>query len=328
VVHVKPYAVIVDYRWLNFAEDQAQAPVQVWCVRETKPFPIMPGQESGFHQLRIWQQERARRHVARLLRDQDRAATFRRQRFAKAGDRAGHATGSVLQAGDGVNDASAGRRFGHCGFFLTNSKCRILRGNTPCNTPVDTNLDSPQRTVDLSAYRAAGFDRGASFVTEGLWLVVSLVLFRLCPFSLSALKRAVLRMFGARVGDGVVIKPDVRITFPWKLTLGDHVWLGEESWLLNLAPIEVASHSCISQRAFLCTGSHDYKSPTFNLIVSPIVVEQGAWVGAAAWVGPGVRIGRQAILAANSVATQSLEPSGIYQGNPAVLIRNRELRFD
>ena len=158
---------------------------------------------------------------------------------------------------------------------------------------------------------------------EALWLVISRALFQGCPFPVSALKCAVLRWFGASVGQGVVIKPEVKITFPWKLKLGDHVWLGEQCWLLNLAPIDIGSSACISQRAFLCTGNHNYKSPTFDLITKPIRVEQGAWVGAAAFVGPGVKVGTHAVLTAGSVAAKDLEPYGIYQGNPAVLVRKR-----
>ena len=127
------------------------------------------------------------------------------------------------------------------------------------------------------------------------------------------------------VGAGVVIKPNVRITFPWKLTLGDHVWVGEECWLLNLAPILVESHVCISQRAFLCSGSHNYKSRTFDLILKEIKIERGVWIGAGAWMGPGVRAGSHAVLTACSVATKDLEPYGIYQGNPAVLVRKRKI---
>jgi putative colanic acid biosynthesis acetyltransferase WcaF len=179
--------------------------------------------------------------------------------------------------------------------------------------------------VDLSGYTNVGFERGAGAVKEGLWMLVSLLLFRLCPLPLYGLKKSILRWFGARIGEGVVIKPDVRITFPWKLTLGDYVWLGEGCWLLNLAPITIESHTCISQRAFLCTGSHDYKSATFDLQVRPIVIERGAWLGACAWVGPGVRVGEHAVLTASSVAGKDLEPSGIYQGNPARLIRYRKI---
>jgi putative colanic acid biosynthesis acetyltransferase WcaF len=139
----------------------------------------------------------------------------------------------------------------------------------------------------------------------------------------SALRVFWLRWFGAKIGKGVVIKPQVKITFPWKLEMGDHVWLGEECWLLNLERITIGSNVCISQRAFLCTGSHNYKSPAFDLIVKPIQVEEGAWIGAGAWVGPGIRVGTHAVLTAGSVATSDLQPFGIYQGNPAVLIKQR-----
>src|SRR5476649_2377519 len=120
--------------------------------------------------------------------------------------------------------------------------------------------------VDLSRYTAGKFDRDAGVLKESLWLVVSLILFRLCPFSFSALKRAVLRAFGASIGRNVTIKPQVNITFPWKLTVGNHVWLGEECRLLNLERVIIGSNVCISQRAVLCTGSHDYKRATFDLI--------------------------------------------------------------
>jgi len=177
--------------------------------------------------------------------------------------------------------------------------------------------------VDLSKFSNPEFGRGASRFREVLWLLTSLLLFQLCPVNLSRLKCFVLRSFGAKIGRGVVIKPQVKITFPWKLTLGSHVWLGEECWLLNLERITIADHVCLSQRALLCTGNHDYKSPTFDLIVKPIQVESGAWLGAGAFVGPGVKVGSHAVLTAGSVATDDLQPFGIYRGNPAILVRQR-----
>src|ERR1022692_929675 len=177
--------------------------------------------------------------------------------------------------------------------------------------------------VDLSRYRPQDFDRGASAWKEALWIIIRLVLFQLCPLSLSPLKRMVLRAFGARVGRNVTIKPQVKITFPWKLTIGDHVWLGEECWLLNLERIVIGNNVCISQRAFLCTGSHNYKLPSFDLIVKPITLENGSWIGADAWIGPGVTVGTHAVLTAGSVAGKSLEPYGIYRGNPAKLVKQR-----
>jgi putative colanic acid biosynthesis acetyltransferase WcaF len=177
--------------------------------------------------------------------------------------------------------------------------------------------------VDFSRYTTGRFDRGAGVVKEGLWLVVSFILFRLCPFSFSALKCAVLRLFGAEIGQKVTIKPQVKITFPWKLVVGNHVWLGEECWLLNLEQIIIGSNVCISQRAFLCTGSHNFKLATFDLITLPIKLEDGAWIGAGAWVGPGVTVGSHAVLTAQSVVSKNLEAYGIYRGNPAELVKQR-----
>jgi putative colanic acid biosynthesis acetyltransferase WcaF len=177
--------------------------------------------------------------------------------------------------------------------------------------------------TELSSFSSGQFDRGAGVVKESLWLLVSLFLFRLCPVSLSAVKRTTLRAFGAKIGRGVLIKPQVKITFPWKLEVGDHVWLGEECWLMNLEKIVIQSNVCISQRAFLCTGSHNYKLSTFDLITKPISVGEGAWIGAGAWIGPGVKVGDEAVLSACSVATKNLESRGVYQGNPAVLVRKR-----
>jgi putative colanic acid biosynthesis acetyltransferase WcaF len=179
--------------------------------------------------------------------------------------------------------------------------------------------------VDLSKFSTGGFDRGASRFKETLWVLVRCLFSApTCPLP-SALRVFFLRWFGAKIGKGVVIRSRVNITFPWKLTVGDHVWLGEECWLLNLAPIVIESHVCISQRAFLCTGNHDYKSPAFNLITRAISVEQGAWIGAGAFVGPGVKVGSHAVLTAGSVATDGLQPFGIYQGNPVTFVKQREI---
>jgi putative colanic acid biosynthesis acetyltransferase WcaF len=195
--------------------------------------------------------------------------------------------------------------------------------------PEPYSLDAASRAgagfnqVDLSSYRPVDFDRGAGFMKESSWLLASFLLFQLCPISLSGLKRWLLRRFGARIGRGVVIKPRVKITFPWKLEVGDYVWLGEECWLLNLERIIIGSNACISQRAFLCTGSHDYRRTTFDLIVKPITVEDGAWIGANSWVGPGVTVGTHAVLSAGSVAFRKLEPWCVYQGNPADVAKQR-----
>ena len=181
-------------------------------------------------------------------------------------------------------------------------------------------------TVDLSHFSNPDFDRGSSRFKEALWVLVRCLFFAPSLPWPSSLRVFWLRYFGAKIGREVVIRSATNIHFPWRLEIGNHVWLGEECWLLNLEKITIADNVCISQRAFLCTGNHDYKSATFDLIVKPIQVEAGAWIGACSLVGPGVTVGSHAILAAGSMASSDLKPYGIYRGNPAVFIKERRLK--
>lgn len=180
--------------------------------------------------------------------------------------------------------------------------------------------------VNLAIFTTGEFSRGSSFLKEFLWLVIRQVLFLSCPLGLYALKRFILRLFGAQIGYGVVIKPGAKITFPWKLSIGDNSWLGEDCWLLNLANITVGKNVCISQRTFLCTGSHDYTRRSFDLITRPIIVFDGAWITANCFIGPGVTVGSHAVLTAGSVASTDLDAYAIYQGIPARKIKDRQLK--
>jgi putative colanic acid biosynthesis acetyltransferase WcaF len=135
-----------------------------------------------------------------------------------------------------------------------------------------------------------------------------------------------LRLFGAKVGKGVVIKPRVRIKYPWFLKIGNHVWLGESVWIDNLAEVKIGDHACVSQGAMLLCGNHNYKKSSFDLIVKPIVLEEGAWVGAQSVVCPGVILYSHSILTVGSVASSNLESYFIYSGNPAVKIRERRMK--
>jgi putative colanic acid biosynthesis acetyltransferase WcaF len=143
------------------------------------------------------------------------------------------------------------------------------------------------------------------------------------PFS--SFKVALLRCFGARIGKHVRIKPGVKIKFPWRLTVGDYVWIGENTWIDNLAPVTVGNHVCISQAVYLCTGNHDWEHPAFQLITASIDIQDSSWIAARAVIGPGVTVGRGAVLGLGSVAGRSLEPMQIYAGNPAQPIKQRNL---
>lgn len=132
-----------------------------------------------------------------------------------------------------------------------------------------------------------------------------------------------LKLFGAKVGSGVVIKPGVNIKYPWKLIIGDFSWIGEDVWIDNIEQVIIGSNVCISQGAMLLTGNHNYKSVSFDLVIGSITLEEGVWIGAQAVVCPGVSCGSHSILTVGSVAPKNLEPYSIYQGNPAIKIRNR-----
>ena len=138
----------------------------------------------------------------------------------------------------------------------------------------------------------------------------------------SAFRCALLTLFGAGVGRGVVIRGKVNITFPWRLRVGDNVWIGEEVHILSLANVVIEDSVCISQRAFLCTGSHDYTKATFDLITKPITVRAGAWVAAQAFIGPGVEIGEGSVVGAGSVVMENVAANKLVRGNPATVVKD------
>lgn len=178
--------------------------------------------------------------------------------------------------------------------------------------------------TDLSKFNNSWYDPGANAIKRLIWYCVNAVWIN-SAFPISSIKVMFLRMFGARIGTGVVIKPHVNIKYPWKLVIGDHVWIGEKVWIDNLAPIVIEENVCVSQGALLLCGNHNYKKPTFDLMVGEIKLEKGVWIGAKATVCPGVTCHSHAVLAVGSVATTNLEANKIYQGNPAQFVRERKI---
>ncbi|MEQ8552207.1 MAG: putative colanic acid biosynthesis acetyltransferase [Cyclobacteriaceae bacterium] len=180
--------------------------------------------------------------------------------------------------------------------------------------------------TDLSKYDNSWFNPGNG-LKRTLWYFTNILFFKNAWNPSSGLKVLLLRLFGAKIGKGVRINPSVNIKYPWYLEVGDHAWIGENTWIDNLTTVKIGSNCCLSQGALLLTGNHDYKKSTFNLIVKPIVLEDGAWVGAKAVVCPGVTMKSHSILSVGSTATKDLEPYGIYQGNPAVKVRERKIEL-
>lgn len=174
----------------------------------------------------------------------------------------------------------------------------------------------------LDLYESGGFDRGRNKLVETLWLIASALLVR-SGLPGSRVRIWALRAFGARIGPRVVIKPYVKVKFPWRLSIGAHSWIGEGVWIDNLDEVRIGEHCCISQGAYLCTGSHDWSKETFDLITKPIHIEDGAWICAKAIIGPGVRVGRGAVLMLGTVATHDLVSATCYGTAPVVASRSR-----
>jgi len=182
-----------------------------------------------------------------------------------------------------------------------------------------------QKTTDLLSYNNYPYNPGGSAMKRLLWYYVNLVFFKSGWFPFYGFKVSLLRLFGAKVGKQVEFKPRVNVKYPWNLSIGDEVWIGENVWLDSLVMITIGSNVCLSQGAVLLTGSHNYKKTSFDLITGPIVLEDGVWIGAGAIVNQGITAHSHAVLAAGSVATKNLEAYSIYQGNPAVKIRTRNI---
>lgn len=179
--------------------------------------------------------------------------------------------------------------------------------------------------IALNRYNNVGYRPGANPVKLFIWYWVNAFLFKSSWIPFSFIKILILRWFGAKVGEGVTIKPCVNIKYPWFLRVGNNVWIGEEVWVDNLQMVELGDNVCLSQGAMLLTGNHNYSKTTFDLIVKGIDIEEGVWIGSQAVVCPGVKCRSHSVLSVLSVATKELEAYGIYQGNPAVRIRTREI---
>lgn len=179
--------------------------------------------------------------------------------------------------------------------------------------------------TDLSRYDNSWYDTGAGALKRILWYYANEIFFD-CGWNVfNGMKIRLLRLFGARVGTGVVIKPKVNIKYPWNLSVGNNVWIGEGVWIDNLAATYIGDNAVISQGSMLLCGNHDYKKSTFDLVVSGITVDEGAWVGAKCVVCPGVTVNSHSVICVGSVITKDTEPYCIYQGVPARFIKERNI---
>ena len=182
----------------------------------------------------------------------------------------------------------------------------------------------------MRGYTTGDFDRGAPRWWEALWVAAKCVFF-LGPWPWpSRLRVALLRFFGARIGERVVIRSQVNISFPWRLEIERDVWIGEEVMILSLEQVKIGPSVCISQRAFICTGTHDFRAPGFDLIVKPVTIGGHSWIAAQSFIGPGVEIGEGSVVSAGTMLFESVPPQSLVRGNPGeivgiVVVRDEEL---
>ncbi|MDQ3535013.1 MAG: WcaF family extracellular polysaccharide biosynthesis acetyltransferase, partial [Bacteroidota bacterium] len=168
------------------------------------------------------------------------------------------------------------------------------------------------------------YKHGVSAFKYILWHFVSSVIFMNPLNPSSAFRVFILRRFGAKIGNGVAInKPNINIKYPWKLTIGNNVWIGEKSWIYNMDEIIIGDNVNIAQGVMLLTGNHNYKSTEFEVFTKPITIEDGVFLGAFSIVCPGVVCKSHSILSVGSIAKTNLEPYTIYEGNPALPVRER-----
>ena len=180
-------------------------------------------------------------------------------------------------------------------------------------------MSGSQRLADFDN---SWYNTGAGFFKKTAWYFINAIFIN-SFFPFNGIKILLLKLFGANIGKGVIVKPFVSIKYPWKLTVGNHVWIGEKVWIDNLDTVIIENNVCISQGAMLLCGNHNYKNSTFDLMIGKIVLKEGSWIGAKSIVTGNVTVSENAILQVGSVASQNLEKDCLYRGNPAIKIKNR-----
>lgn len=179
--------------------------------------------------------------------------------------------------------------------------------------------------VDLRRYDQSWFDRGRPGWIILLWWLVQAIAFPISPHAAHGIRIGLLRLFGASIGRGVVLRPTVRVTYPWKLHIGDYSWIGDDVVLYSLDHIYIGQHCVVSQKSYLCTGSHNIQEPTFPLQTAAISIGNGAWIATDCFIAPGVKVGANAVVGARSSVFSDLPAAYVCLGSPCKPHRPRTL---
>lgn len=181
----------------------------------------------------------------------------------------------------------------------------------------------------LDARKSKPQEGGASFslrhrVFRVLWGISWAMLGSWTPAPLHRWRVMLLQLAGAKVHATAHVYGSVRIWYPPNLQMGPYACLGPRVNCYNMAPIRLGEKSIVSQGAHLCAGTHDIYDPNHQLVTRPIDIDNGAWIAAEAFIGPGVTVGANAVIGARAVLTKDAEPNGVYIGNPAKWLKTRQ----
>lgn len=176
--------------------------------------------------------------------------------------------------------------------------------------------------IDLSRAGNGPYNRTWPIWKEVVWRLIEFMFITNALQPSSKIRVHFLRLFGAKVGKGIIMRPRVRIRFPWNLEMGDNCWIGEGVWISNKGKVTIGSNVAISQESFITTGSHDIYN-SMDVIIKPIVIHDGVWITSRCIILQGVEIGTNSVICPGSIVSESLEENGIYGGNPLKLIKYR-----
>ena len=176
---------------------------------------------------------------------------------------------------------------------------------------------------NLKTFKLPGNFRGRNAFVVQLWWLTQAIFFRNSPQFLYGFRRFLLRLFGANIGRKVVIRPTVKITYPWKVSIGDYSWIGDDVVLYSLGNIEIGKNVVISQKSYICAASHDYLQLDFPIFVGVVIIQDECWLATDVFVAPGVTIHKGTVIGARSSVYKDLPSNKVCIGNPVKIVRNR-----
>jgi putative colanic acid biosynthesis acetyltransferase WcaF len=170
--------------------------------------------------------------------------------------------------------------------------------------------------IDLRKYDQSNFDRGKSTWFVMWWWFLQAIVFPISPHNTHFIRCWLLRLFGAKIGKGVVIRPTARFTYPWKIEIGDYSWIGDDVVFYSVDRIVIGCHCVISQKSYLCTGSHNFEDVCFKLVTAPIAIGNGTWIATDCFIAPGVNIGANSVIGARSSVFGNISEATVAWGSP------------